>query len=300
MKKKIQINPHGRQVIINLLNDIKKQDVYENGFSSGKNTIKQIFASTRGNEFGDVLARLTLVDSMYSTQMGRRYYGLDELAEAICIINKQQSTKVLFEELTRDKNLISHFVYVKKENNKEIKTNLFSEKYGIGKDATDKGIAISLISKYAYFETGYKFPIYDSIACEMYPLIWEYCGFEKKQCPKLLIREKGKQDVDALGTIVAYISAINLLIEKLGGNISYDHLDRLLWFVGKIRRGNLSLVLSRKQYEECIGYLESKKLYDEKRIFNIDKINSISDLKFINPNSLLFRFFELAKYFGSK
>jgi hypothetical protein len=111
--------------------------------------------------------------------------------------------------------------------------------------------------------------------------------------------------------MVKYINGINALIMKL--NIEthekkYDHLDRLLWFVGKIRRGNLSLVLTKEQYLETLSKCRKKEVkYTTKKgeektyieYFNIDKAD-LRQLDFLNQDNLLHKFFSLAKYYGHK
>ena len=88
------------------------------------------------------------------------------------------------------------------------------------------------------------------------------------------------------------------MIQKLGGNISYDHLDRLLWFVGKIRRGNMSLILDKKQYRETIEtYMDLNS--DSKYIFDIETVD-LNKLQYLKNNEILFKFFKLAKKIGSK
>ena len=168
-------------------------------------------------------------------------------------------------------------------NSKKVKTNLFIEKYGIGKNGEDKGSAVSLISKYAYFETKFKFPIYDSIVREMYPRVWNYCGF-----PKSEILEFKYNDM------TSFVEMINLMISKLNSTyVNYDSLDRILWYVGKIYRGNLSLVLSRKEYDAFAEkYTKSE---DGKKVFAFD-IATV-DLKSlpIKKDSLVYDFFVLAK-----
>lgn len=286
----------GIQIVRSILGRISKEDVYGNGFSQDKDTIEQIFEKTSSDKQTDVLARLTVIDSLYSTQMTRRYYGIDELAESLCMLcrQKKRTTKELFKDFAENQDT-SLFDFVKIEGSKEVATNLFDEKYGIGKDGSDKGIAISLISKYAYFETGKQFPIYDSIACEIYPLLWSYCGFSKKEQPKLIIRKKGKQEIDASKTMKEFVKAINDFRNKLGDNVSYDHFDRLLWFTGKIRRGNLSLVLTREQYLECIDYSRKNHLFKETNEFCVQKVKDVSNLPFVQQGSLMQDFFELAK-----
>lgn len=279
-----------------ILKRIKQEDVDENGFSQDKNAIDIIFDNISSSDKFGILARLTIIDSLYSTQMNRRYYGLDELAESLVLLSQQQKKPLadLFINFAKNQDT-SHFNFTKIEGGRSIPTNLFDEKYGIGKDGGDKGIAISLISKYAYFETGKHFPIYDSIACEIYPLLWTYCGFPKKEQPKLIVRIKGSQLINASETMRSYVNAINILIDKLGGGISYDHLDRLLWFTGKIRRGNLSLVLSREQFDKCLDYSQKNHLFKETNEFSIQKVNDVDKLPFLKRGSLLQDFFSLAK-----
>lgn len=296
VEKNNEVQSGGVQIVRAILDKIKKNDVYENGFSLDKITIEKIFEKTSSENKIDVVARLTVIDSLYSTQMTRRYYGIDELAESLCLlyIQKKKPLKELFKEFT-EKQDTSLFDFVKKEGGKEVTTNLFDEKYGIGKDGKDKGIAISLISKYAYFETGKEFPIYDSIVCEIYPLLWKYCGFSKTEQPKLIVRKKGKQEIDASRTMSAFVKAINDFRNKLGDNISYDYFDRLLWFTGKIRRGNLSLVLSREQYLNCIDYSKKNHLFKETDEFCVQKVEDIKKLPFLDRHPIMQDFFELAK-----
>ena len=59
--------------------------VDSSGYSLGKATILKVFNATNSYSTEDILARLTLIDSMYSTQMSRRYYGLEELAKVLLV-----------------------------------------------------------------------------------------------------------------------------------------------------------------------------------------------------------------------
>ena len=249
--------------------------VDSSGYSLGKATILKVFNATNSYSTEDILARLTLIDSMYSTQMSRRYYGLEELAKVLTEINQNKPLEKAFMDFLQDKSYNPFIIKGKK-------TNLFSEKYGIGKNGEDKGQAVSLISKYAYFETEFRFPIYDSIVREMYPRIWNYCGF-KEQMPEIKAND-----------MVSFIEAIDLLISKLDcTDVTYDTLDRVLWYVGKIYRGNLSLVLSREEYD---AFAEKyTKTEDGKKVFAFD-IATV-DLKSlpIQKDSLVYDFFVLAK-----
>ena len=253
-----------------------------NTYSQDKNVIVKIFNSTDSKSYADILARLTLIDSMYSTQMNRRYYALEEIATKLYKYSQKYDLAKWFIELAKNP-----------ENSNDL--DLFASKYGIDKKCNTKGVAISLISKYAYFETKFNFPIYDSIACEMIPDIWNYCEWE--DIPKYIIYEGKTLKVKGDDTIIAFIKTINSLIDKLGGGISYDHLDRLLWFVGKIRRGNLSLVLNKEQY--CKTYKIYKTKTKNRDIFYIGNI-SLNDLEYLQTDNVLCHFFNLAKILENK
>lgn len=289
---------------------LAKQDVSgETVFSADKNAILKVFRDTNDTNKNDILVRLTLIDSMYSTQMGRRYYALEELADVLAKLanGKKGELKKLFLAFANDPEKNAHqFDFHEGMGENMIKKNLFSENYGIGKDGEDKGVAISLISKYAYFLTEFKFPIYDSIACEMYPLVWHFCGFKGK-CPKLRVTKNGR--VQGKQSMILFVNAINLLIKKLDCKVvNYDLLDRFLWFVGKIRRGNLSLVLTRKEYEETMRLYPAQsvtttskngKKKTETEYFNIERVD-IEKLEYLKNRETLKAFFELAKYYGNK
>lgn len=261
--------------LLDLFKRVYSIGIDNSGYSLSKATILKVFNATNTNTTDDILARLTLIDSMYSTQMSRRYYGLEELAKVLAEINPNKPLEKAFIDFLKDKSYDPFVIKGKK-------TNLFSEKYGIGKNGEDKGQAVSLVSKYAYFETEFRFPIYDSIVREMYPRIWNYCGFKEK-----MLEIKAND-------MVTFIEAIDLLISKLDcTDVTYDTLDRVLWYVGKIYRGNLSLVLSREEYD---AFAEKyTKTEDGKKVFAFD-IATV-DLKSlpIKKDSLVYDFFVLAK-----
>ena len=265
---------------LNFLNNIfaklKAAEQDNSGYSLSKATILKVFDATKTYTTEDILARLTLIDSMYSTQMSRRYYGLEELAKVLAEINQNKPLEKAFIDFLKDKSYDPFVIKGKK-------TNLFSEKYGIGKNGEDKGQAVSLISKYAYFETEFRFPIYDSIVREMYPRIWNYCGFKEK-----MLEIKAND-------MVSFIEAIDLLIRQLDcTDVTYDTLDRVLWYVGKIYRGKLSLVLSREEYDAFAEKFTTLNDKGKKELtFDIAEV----DLKSlpIKKDSLVYDFFVLAK-----
>lgn len=266
--------------LLSLFEKIHSEKKDESGYSLSKSTILKVFKATNGYTHEDILARLTLIDSMYSTQMGRRYYGLEELAVALADVHKKKYLETAFLDFLKDKDMKPFEL----GNSKRSKTNLFTEKYGIGKNGEDKGGAVSLISKYAYFETEFKFPIYDSIVREMYPRIWNYCGFPKSELPEFKSND-----------ITNFVEMINLMISKLNcQHVNYDSLDRVLWYVGKIYRGNLSLVLSREEYD---AFAEKYTTLNDKGKKELACDIAEVELKSlpVKKDSLIYDFFALAK-----
>ena len=242
-----------------------------NSYMSDKRAIVNLFNNTKERTVDDIRLRLTVIDSMYSTQMNRRYYALDELAEKLSSFSKDDFVSFASQRPVKDSF-----------------KGLWSGRYGIGKDGKEKGIAVSLISKYAYFETGFQFPIYDSIACEMLPLVNSFCGFDKVN-----LNRSG----DGYTIVKEFITAINNFqknLEDVGINASYDQIDKLLWFVGKICRGNLSLILSREEYEKCIKVLSKFERKTDEYYLNIMDL-SVEELRDIPLSDEFIMFFELAK-----
>ena len=227
---------------------------------------------------------------MYSTQMNRRYYALEELAEAMWLLGREKGVALadLFRKMTENP-CAEPFSYMRDGE----KHNLWADSYGISKQGDDKGTAVSLISKYAYFETGYEFPIYDSIVCEMIPLIRRADG---KEIRPIVVREKiekdGKNSWRTVGdkTICNFIRAVKEFCKDYNSAL-FDRMDRLLWFVGKIRRGNLSLVLTRGEYDEWL-----KRELSPNGEFDIMGLD-LSNLDFIG-DPLVSDFFELAQLLG--
>ena len=229
----------------------------------------------RKDLFDTIMLQLTLIDSLYSTQMNKRHYGIAELAEVLTIIadGSFECLKEKFLRFLLDEKHSSDIFDFKFKNcgchhfNKF--SNLLTESYGVGKNGKPKGHAISLISKYAYFLTECRFPIYDSVVKEVYPLIWKYLLFTK--CPRINTED-----------LPAYIIAIDCLRKELGNNVSYDSLDIFLWYLGKIKRGNMSGILSVDDY---IKYGTS---------FDIKNVN-LNSLPFLKPGSVTFNLFSLAQ-----
>ena len=263
------------RAILGLIKEARRESSL---YTSDKNAIATVFETIPDKySYSSILVKLTIIDSLYSTQMGRRYYGLDELAGALHELHSCCDLAENFRLLASGRMTKDGFAI------KNGKSNLFEERYGIGKDGTDKGTAVSLITKYAYFETGGNFPIYDSIAREMYPKIWTYCGFDRKDCPN-------HKELLELETFISAINKLKSLVAIDG--LTYDDIDRLLWTTGKIVRGNLSLVLTREEYD----YMSDNNLLGEDG-FSIRDAD-IGLLPFLDGKPLLKSLFKLAKEFA--
>jgi len=149
------------------LEDLKKNiklapKILENtSYKWAKEIISEMFKIQRKNYLETIFFRLTIIDSYYATQMNKRLYGIEDLANKI-------------EKLGMDKRInkrLEDYIAHGFENDKEIKDLFECKKIGIDKTGEDFGGAMSLISKYFYFVTDYKFPIYDSLAKKSYSLI---------------------------------------------------------------------------------------------------------------------------------
>lgn len=232
-----------------LMNELADPNTLEgSGYAINKKTIKDIFNLTQDIKVSkdNIHARLTVIDSMYSTQMNKRYYALEGLAKELYNLQK-----------TCELPLAERFKKFAIDPTDEGILKIFNKQYGIGKDGKDKGLAVSLLSKYAYYDTNFQFPIYDSIVRERYAGFWIYCHFDKTEMPQI---HKNKIN------IVTFIKAINKLLKNLNYTYipqRYDLLDRLLWFVGKIIRGNLSLILSENEYVELVSENEYVELVEK-------------------------------------
>lgn len=122
---------------------------------------------------------------------------------------------------------------------------------------------MSLLSKYAYYlllqhseKYPLGFPIYDSLALEQYPKLCKRLGLKP--------RTNIKDDIDD------YIDALDEVRQLLFDNNQkytlqqFDLLDAYLWRMGKLDSGNVSLLLSRKEYTQFIENI-GLSLYEAKK-----------------------------------
>ena len=250
---------------------------YLSDYYLDKKAIESVFSNsfTAGSHLELVLIRLTLIDSMYSTQMRMRSYGLGELAETITIMGSDNELRSKFMSFLHNKDK-SVFSYRKSsmslycDGANQGFSNLFDEGFGIEKNVKSNKKAWSLISKYASFLTRGDFPIYDSVVKEMIPKVWSLCG-AKATPPKASILDSSME---------SYFDAIDILKSNMGVR-SYNELDYILWHVGKILNDSFALILTMEDYLSVPhGY-------------SIRSIN-YNTLPFLAHNKLLLALFDLA------
>lgn len=224
-----------------------------------KRMISNVFRLQSDYYFEDVILRLSVIDSNYSTQVGsKRLFGLDDIANQIVEIGTD------YDLLGRCQLFLD---YPHKRN--EI-TELLSGRYGIDKMGENKGRAASLISKYLYFLMGYEFPIYDSLAIQSYK--------------KIRLKYDGLNLPELRNTFhVSYFETMTNL-KKISGIDSFNRLDNLLWLIGKVSQGSMSLILDREPYMELTKRFKAMTKTNMADAVNVDDIfkDFIRNIKNVN------------------
>lgn len=229
-------------------------------YFNDKQLIRKIFALGNKDYKETIRLRLTIIDSFYSTNMNLRYYGIANMAEIISFYYKDDLS--LIDDLSQ---------FITYPYNDQI-LDIFNSSYGINKKGEKNGKAISLFSKYAYFLTSFRFPIYDSLVFETYPKI-------VKRFPELNLTENLSTDISV------FVSTMNRF-NTISGIDDFNKLDNLLWLIGKILRGNFSLILKESSYSEIVDIIEfdskaSSRQIDKKLreyiLLNIEKLDQLID-----------------------
>lgn len=211
-------------------------------YSNQRTLINSLFGDREYNK-GKVILRLTVIDSLYSTNAAYSYFSFDEMAERILEIGSRSDACEYFYRIAclgQDAR------------------RLFDEPYGIQKDLSEGSKQMSLLSKYAYYELQQQpgrymlgFPIYDRLAKAAYPVVCRMLGIKP-------LARMGEQSTPSIET---YVGCLNQLREAIFGEDTglflgkyqqFDILDAYLWRMGKFDGGNLSLLLGRKDYERFI------------------------------------------------
>jgi len=256
----IKINFNER---LKIVNEILKDCPYE----TQKEEIMKLFELTKNEDREDVLLRLFVIDSCYSTNMNRRLFGFEELADLILKIDNK---------LNQNINVVD-FV--------ESNLDLLKRNIGIDKKGNPKGHAFSLLSKYIYFRTKFQFPIYDKLVFK-----------ELKEENRIELPQKPS---------IEYFRVLDKL--KNDYNSSFDELDKYFWACGKVRKGSLSLLISdrdsyKKEYLDKLNLnigdltgksdffdkILSKKLLSEDIKFENHKLKIIQELAKSIKNETVF------------
>lgn len=222
-------------------------------YSADRWVIHNIFKNSEtALNYHDILLQLRVIDAMYSTNMSRRYYGIEELASTISDFKS-------YEELAKELHLYLETISKNDPNAVKEKRieDLFNKPYGIHKNCSSAGVATSLASKYSYFalmmcadKYPNGFPIYDSLAKTMLPVVCKYLGV------KCAWKGNGQNlDIDTFLKQVTALKDCLCISSNIFNRQLYDILDAYLWTMGKINGGNFSLIMSRKDYEIFIKNL---------------------------------------------
>jgi hypothetical protein len=234
----------------------------ETDYFRNKNIISKMFKISDEKRFDIIFLRLTIIDSCYSTNMKNRFCGIEDLAEKINTITNDDNSLI---------KICADFISNPTQENKL--NDLFNGIYGINKKGFVYGKAISLISKYLYFLTNYKFPINDNLVNKSIKLLEHNY---KLKFPK----SKHKHPITFFEKII-YLNTISQINEV-------DKLDNFLWLIGKLKFGSFALILNKEKYQELTEKVgipndtKSNKIDEEIRnyiITNIDIKNEIFEEK---------------------
>jgi hypothetical protein len=200
----------------------------DSAYVHNKALIHDVFCHTRGFPHREEV-RLTLVDSMYSTQVAaRRLYGISDIAEKL---------RRAFTDDTVLKDCAAQWIQDGFTENNPL-YGIFAADYGTDKSGRKGEAAPSLLSKYLYFATDYSFPIYDALGAKYHFIAPVTPALRKSKKPDFQNR-------------FITLTAVN---KKYAVN-DFDKLDALFWLCGKISAGSYSLVLNKERYVRLFEYL---------------------------------------------
>ena len=217
------------------------------GYVSQRSIIYDVFDKTSGRAYtlSSIVLRLTVVDSFYSTNARYSYFSIEKLAEAIWNLGTEHDASEYFYDIARKA--------------KNDSAGLFSAPYGIRKNLGAGNQLMSLMSKYAYYallldKVSYPlgFPIYDSLVMDVYPTVCENLRIDK---------HFGKSAMPSIDDYVAALDDVRnaLFVSSMtlyrGYFPQFDILDAYLWRMGKLAKGNYSLLLNHDDYHQFVNNL---------------------------------------------
>lgn len=201
-------------------------------YKSNKTIISSLFIRLiKKGDIETIKNRLTIIDSYYSTQMNKRLYGIEELAEIFSLYSDDRlknETSIFLEDPQADTMISS----------------ILNKKYGINKEGKPFGKAISLISKYLYFLNDYNFPIFDNLAFDSYAIL----------------KRNMYQSINTLNA-ENYFTSINHL-NNISEINNYEKLDNILWLLGKLKNGSFSILMDMDKYKSITSIKEISQNFD--------------------------------------
>lgn len=258
MKKKTTYLASAQQLLQQLDHDYQevekkqKDSVSREGYWTQMGVIKSLFyPSASGLTSGQIYLRLVVLDSLYSTNGRYAQFALEELAEDLyTYLNHSDAEAADYFYRIVTKNEVKLFSTV---TTNEVKLfNFFTKSYGINKSLQPGSQFKSLLSKYAFYllsvyPDNYKFgfPIYDSLALTSYQHV----------CKLLEIPTEIPANLKT--NIESYVRAMDDIRKHLFDNIEtktqdFVLLDAYLWRLGKIQKGNITLLLTRPDFEQFV------------------------------------------------
>lgn len=196
----------------------------ETRYQANKKIIQDVF-KTPSVTFKDTIQfRLTVIDSYYSTQMSKRLYGIEDIANELV----KYSDDVLKLEIAK-------FL---QNPTKGIIKELFNKSYGFDKEAKNAKKAISLVSKYFYFLSDCQFPIYDTLGKVSYNLLKD----------NKYVTSKSLADDNYFELMIALNQSSTIK--------DFEKLDNLLWLLGKIKEGSFSILMDKSKYETIVKQVD--------------------------------------------
>ena len=146
--------------------------------------------------------------------------------------------------------------------------------YGWSKSYVNGLRANSLISKYGYFLSDYKFPIIDKYVKRYHTRILNYFKSQKE----LSAIKLPKNDSEL--SLLKRINCLNMPIQN------YEKLDNLIWLTGKIANSKFSLILNKEKHMELIQQSKNANKNIKQYIFDegveLSNIFSSNLIEFIN------------------
>ena len=196
----------------------------ETRYITNKAIISEVFTINNPNK---VQFRLTVIDSYYSTQMSKRLYGIEDIANELF----KYSDEILKLEIAK---------FLQNPTEGIIK-ELFNKNYGFDKEAKNAKKAISLLSKYFYFLSDCQFPIYDTLGKVSYNLLKD----------NKYITSKALTDDNYFELMLALNQSSTIK--------DFEKLDNLLWLLGKIKEGSFSILMDKSKYETIVKQVDFSK-----------------------------------------